>query len=258
MSKKLAAGSDGIVLDVKTGRGAFTPSYEDALDLAKTMVNIGTGAGRQVVALITGMEQPLGCAIGNAIEVREAIDTLRGGGPPDLVALVKELGSDMLLLSGVVPTREKAKSIIAENLTNLKGLKRLADLIIAQGGDAAVLDKTDLLPQPRAKIEVTSETAGYISAIDAYEVGTAAKILGCGRKTKDEGIDRSIGIYLTKKIGDKVLAGEPLAIFYSDGDQEKIEPALNKFKAAYSFNSNRIEPPKLLYARITGDGVETF
>jgi pyrimidine-nucleoside phosphorylase len=256
MSKKLAAGSDGIVLDVKTGRGAFTPSYADALEVAKTMVNIGEGAGRKVVALITGMEQPLGFTVGNAIEVQEAIDTLRGNGPADLVELVKELGSEMLLVSGVVSAREEARSIIAENLKNDKGLHRLADLILAQGGDSAVLGNTDLLPQPAQKIEVKSQAAGYVSAIDALEVGLAAKILGAGRKMKDDAIDHSIGIYLNKKIGDKVKLGDALAVFYSDGDQEKIEPARKKFLAAYSFDSNKVDPPKLIHARVTKDGVE--
>jgi pyrimidine-nucleoside phosphorylase len=258
MSKKLAAGSDGIVLDVKTGRGAFTPSYEDALELAKTMVNIGEGAGRKVVALITDMKQPLGCAIGNAIEVKEAIDTLRGNGPADLVDLVKELGSDMLLVSGIVSTREKARTIIAENLANQKGLNRLQDLIVAQGGDPSVLDAPELLPQPGAKIEVKSETAGYVSAMDAMEVGLASKILGAGRHTKDEAIDYSVGIYLKKKIGDKVAAGDPLALFYSDGDEEKIKSASKKFLDAYSFDSNKVDPPKLIHARITRDGVEEY
>ncbi len=256
MSKKLAAGSDGIVLDVKTGCGAFTQSYEDALKLAKTMVDIGEGAGRQVVALITGMEQPLGYAIGNAIEVKEAIDTLRGSGPPDLVKLVTELGSEMLLVSGIVATREAAQSIIAKNLANEKALNRLADLVVAQGGNRAVIENPDLLPHPGAEIEVTSETAGYVSAIDALEIGLAAKILGAGRQTKDDVIDHSIGIYLKQKIGDKVAAGDLLGVFYSDGDEEKIEPARKKFLAAYAFHSNKIDPPKLIHARITKDGVE--
>ena len=258
MSKKLAAGSDGIVLDVKAGRGAFTPSYKDALELAKTMVDIGEGAGRKVVALITGMEQPLGCAIGNAIEVKEAIDTLSGNGPDDLVELVEELGSDMLLVSGIVSAREKARSIISENLSNDKGLHRLADLITAQEGLSAVLVNTDFLPQPARKIDVKSQTSGYVSAIDALEVGMAAKILGAGRKTKDDAIDHSIGIYLKKKVGDKVAVGDPLAVFYSDGDEAKIEPARKKFLKAYSLDSNKVYPPKLIHARVTKDGVEEY
>jgi pyrimidine-nucleoside phosphorylase len=256
MSKKIAAGSDGIVLDVKTGRGAFTTSYEKALHLAKTMVDIGEGAGRRMVAWITGMEQPLGHAVGNAVEVREAIDTLRGRGPGDLVDLIMELGSDMLLISGIVSSRNKAKSRIADNLANQKGLKRLVDLIIAQGGDPSVVDNPNLLPQPNAKIEVKSETPGYVSAIDSLEVGLASKILGAGRKTKDDVIDYSVGIYLKKKIGDKVKVGDPLAVLYSDGDEEKIGPARKKILTAYAFNSHKIDPPKLIYARITRDGVE--
>ena len=258
MSKKLAAGSDGIVLDVKTGRGAFTTSYEKALILAKTMVDIGEGAGRRMVAWITGMEQPLGHAVGNAVEVREAIDTLRGRGPGDLVDLIMELGSDMLLISGIVSSRNKAKSRIADNLANQKGLKRLVDLIIAQGGDPSVVDNPNLLPQPNTKIEVRSESHGYVSAIDSLEVGLASKILGAGRKTKDDTIDYSVGIYLKKKIGDKVKIGDSLAVLYADGDEEKIGPARKKILTAYSFNPNKIDPPKLIYARVTRDGVEKF
>jgi len=256
MSKKLAAGSDGIVLDVKTGRGAFTTSYGEALNLAKTMVDIGEGAGRRMVAWITGMDQPLGYAVGNAIEVKEAIDTLDGKGPRDLVDLIMALGSDMLFISGIVPSREEAQSRIAENLANQKGLNRLVDLIVAHGGNPSVVDNPDLLPQARAKIVVKSETAGYVAAIDALEVGLASKILGAGRKTKDDAIDHSVGIYLKKKIGDKVETGDPLAVIYSDGDEEKIGPARKKILAAYSFSSNVIDPPKLIYARITRDGVE--
>ena len=198
MSKKLAAGSDGIVLDVKTGRGAFTTSYEKALHLAKTMVDIGEGAGRRMVAWITGMEQPLGYAVGNAVEVREAIDTLRGRGPRDLVDLIMELGSDMLLISGIVSSRNKAKSRIADNLANQKGLKRLVDLIVAQGGDPSVVDNPDLLPQPNAKIEVKSETPGYVSAIDALEVGLASKILRSRAQNKRRHY-RLFGRYLSKE-----------------------------------------------------------
>ena len=256
MSKKLAAGSDGIVLDVKTGRGAFTPSYQVALELAKILVKIGESTDRRVVALITGMEQPLGYAIGNAIEVKEAIDTLAGNGPPDLVDLVKELGSDMLFVSGIASTRKKGKSIIAENITNLKGFNRLRELIAAHGGNKSVLDNTDLLPQPRAKIAIKSETDGYVSAMNAMEIGLASKILGAGRNTKDDVIDHSVGIYLKKKIGDRVKIGDPLAIFYTDGDEEKIKLAWEKFLAAYTFNSEQIDPPKLIYARVSIDGVE--
>jgi pyrimidine-nucleoside phosphorylase len=256
MSKKLAAGSDGIVLDVKTGQGAFMRKYEEALELAKTMVKIGEDAGRRMVALITAMQQPLGYAIGNAIEVKEAIDTLGGNGPPDLVELVCELGGEMLLMSGIASTKEAAKSIIAENLATGKGLDKLAELIAAQGGDRAVIENPGLLPQPRMKLEITSETSGYVTAIDAFEIGLAAKILGAGRTTKDGAIDLSIGIYLNKKIGDAVKSGETLAVFHSDGDNKKIKAAKTKFLNAYTIRPDRVEVPKLLYARITTSGVE--
>ena len=258
MSKKLATGANGIVLDVKTGRGAFTPSYEEALNLAKTMVDIGEGAGLRMAAWITSMDQPLGCAVGNAIEVIEAIDTLRGNGPGDLVDLIMKLGSDMLLMSGIVSSRKKAKSRLSENLVNQKGLNCLVELIVAQGGNPSVVDHSDLLPQPKAKIEVKSETSGYVSGLDALEVGLASKILGAGRTKKDDIIDYSAGIYLKKKIGDKVKVGDSLAVFYSDGDGEKIGPARKKLLAAYAFSSNKLDPPKRIHARVTKDGVEEW
>jgi pyrimidine-nucleoside phosphorylase len=184
MSKKLAAGSDAIVLDVKTGQGAFMQKYEDALELAKTMVNIGDNAGRRMVALITAMQQPLGYAIGNAIEVREAIDTLGGNGPPDLVELVTELGGEMLLISGIASTKEEAKSVIVKNLATGKGLDKLAELIAAQGGDRAVIDNPNLLPQPGMKLEIASETSGYVAAIDAFD-GSRTEHKGWGHRSFD-------------------------------------------------------------------------
>ena len=256
MSKKLAAGSDGIVLDVKTGQGAFMQKYEDALELAKTMVNIGENAGRRMVALITAMQQPLGYAIGNAIEVKEAIDTLGGNGPSDLVALVTELGGEMMFISGLATTREEAKSVIAKNLASRKGLDRLAELIEAQGGDRRVIENVDLLPQSGMTLEIVSETSGYVATIDALEVGLASKILGAGRATKDGIIDHSTGIYLMKKLGDPVKKGEALAVFYTDDDREKIKAAKAKFLGAYTIRPEMSEVPKLLHARITSTGVE--
>jgi len=214
MSKKLAAGSDGVVLDVKTGRGAFTQKYEDALELARTMVEIGEGAGIRVVALVTSMEQPLGYAIGNAVELKEAIDTLKGKGPKDLVEIVMELGSYMLLLSGVVSTRDEAIDRLKSNVKTGKGLEKLGAMIEAQGGTRASIENPKLLPQPKLKLEVMAEGSGFVQEIDALEIGRASMILGAGRKTKDEPIDHSIGIILKKKVGDKVKEGEPLALFY--------------------------------------------
>jgi pyrimidine-nucleoside phosphorylase len=256
MSKKLAAGTDGIVLDVKTGSGAFMQTYEDALSLAQTMVDIGEGAGKETVAFITNMDQPLGKAIGNAIEVREAIDTLSGVGPDDLVELVVELGSNMLLISDTVASKPAAVELLKKNIESKKGLEKLGDMIEAQGGNRRVIEEPDLLPQPKVKIEVRSRSSGFIEKIDALNVGFASKILGTGRKTKDEPLDRSIGIQLEKKVGDRVEKGEPLAVFYSDGDKNKIEPAKEKFVSAYTVSHKKIDPLKLFYARVSKDGVE--
>ena len=245
MSKKLAAGADGIVLDVKTGAGAFMQKYEDAVELAKTMVYIGECAGKKVVALITGMEQPLGNAIGNAIEIKEAIETLNGNGPQDLVDLVLELGSMMLVVAGIESSSSAAHRTLEKNIAQKKGLEKLAELIEAQGGNPEVIENLDLLPQPKTKIEINAGVAGFIEKINALEVGMASRILGAGRKTKTEPIDLSIGILLKKKVGDRVDKGEPLAVFYSDGDKQKIDPAKAKFLSAYTIGDRQVDPPRL-------------
>jgi pyrimidine-nucleoside phosphorylase len=258
MSKKLAAGADGIVLDVKTGAGAFMQKFEDAVELAKIMVYIGECAGKKVVALISGMEQPLGYAVGNAIEVKEAIDTLNGSGPQDLVDLVLELGSLMLVVSGTVSSAATGRRLLKKNIAQKKGLKKLAELIKAQGGNPEVIENPDLLPQPKAKIEINAGAAGFIEKINALEVGMAAKILGAGRKTKTDPIDLSVGILLKKKVGDAVQKGEPLAVFYSDGDRRKFDPAKAKFLNAYTIGDRQIEAPRLFYARVSANNIEEF
>ena len=258
MSKKLAAGADGIVLDVKTGAGAFMQKYEDAVELAKTMVYIGECAGKKVVALITGMEQPLGNAIGNAIEIKEAIETLNGKGPQDLVDLVLELGSMMLVVAGIESSSSAAHRTLEKNIAQKKGLEKLAELIEAQGGNPEVIENLDLLPQPKTKIEINAEVAGFIEKINALEVGMASRILGAGRKTKTEPIDLSIGILLKKKVGDRVDKGEPLAVFYSDGDKQKIDPAKAKFLSAYTIGDRQVDPPRLFYAKVSANNVQEF
>jgi pyrimidine-nucleoside phosphorylase len=258
MSKKIAAGADGIVLDVKTGVGAFMQKYEDAVELAKTMVTIGERAGKKVVALITGMEQPLGYAIGNAIEVREAIDTLNGSGPQDLVDLVLELGSLMLVTSGIVSSDATARRLLKTNMAQKRGLQKLTDLIKAQGGNPGVIKNPDLLPQPAAQIEIKAGATGFVEKIDALQVGLAAKILGAGRKIKTDPVDFSAGILLKKKVGDRVQTGEPLAIFYSDGDRHKFDQAKAKFLNAVNIADRPVDPPRLFYARITANDVKEF
>ncbi|MDD5687017.1 MAG: pyrimidine-nucleoside phosphorylase [Elusimicrobia bacterium] len=258
MSKKLAAGSDGIVLDVKVGSGAFMKNYEDALKLAQTMINIGEGAGKKVVSLITSMEEPLGFAIGNSIEVKEAIDTLKGAGPKDLTDLCIELGSNMLLISGIVKTIADGKKRLREAIANKSGIKKLKELIESQDGNSAIVDVPSLLLQCKELVEVKSEKSGYIEKINALEVGVASQILGAGRKTKDDKIDLSAGIYLKKKVSDKVKKGEPLAVFHTDGDERKINEAKEKFLNAYKIGNKKTKSPKLFYARVTKNKVETI
>ena len=258
MSKKLAAGADGIVLDVKTGAGSFMRRYEDAVDLARTMVSIGQNAGKKMVALITGMEQPLGYAIGNAVEMREAIDTLDGAGPPDLVDLVLELGSHMLMMSAMAPSLSAARKILQNNIDNKNALQKLGEFIQAQGGDPGIIKDPTRLPQSPEKIEIKSERSGYVEKLDALQVGMTAKILGAGRNTKDEVIDPSIGILLKKKVGDRVEKGDCLAIFHSDGNPEKVVPARQRFRAAFTVSHRRADPPRLFYARLTEDVIEEF
>ncbi len=256
LSKKLAAGSDGIVLDVKTGSGAFMVKYEDALALAEAMVAIGEGAGKIMVALITSMDEPLGQAIGNAIEVEEAINTLKGKGPKDLEELCIELGANMLLISGVVKDLEEARGKLKEVIQNKMGLEKLKEMVKAQGGDPKAIDDPKLLPQCKEKIEVKSPKEGYIQKIDALSVGISSQVLGAGRQKKEDVIDSSVGVILKKKIGDGVKAGEPLAIFHTDGNKEKIENAKEKFLASYSIEKEKVEKPRFFYARVTKEGVE--
>ncbi len=256
LSKKLAAGSDGIVLDVKTGSGAFMVKYENALALAKTMVAIGEGAGKRMMALITSMEEPLGYAIGNAIEVEEAINTLKGKGPKDLEDLCIELGANMLLISGVVRDLGAARERLREIIKNKKGLEKLKEMVKAQGGNPEVIDDPKLLPQCKEKIEVKSPKEGYVQKIDAFSVGISSQILGAGRQKKEDVIDLSVGIILKKKVGDRVEKDEPLAIFHTDGDREKIKNAKEKFLASYTIGKKEVVKPKFFYARVTKEGVE--
>jgi len=258
MSKKLAAGADGIVLDVKTGTGAFMVRYEDALQLAQTMVNIGEGAGKRMVALITGMEQPLGYAVGNAIEVKEAIETLSGRGPEDLTDLCVELGANMLWLSSVVSHVSEGRERMKEAVVKRKGLEKLKEMVRAQEGNPGVIENPGLLPRCKEEIEIPSPRAGYVQSIDALSVGISSQILGAGRQKKEDIIDLSVGIYLRKKVGDQVAEGEPLAVFHTDGNKEKIERAWKIFTSSYSIGKEKVDPPCLLYSRVTKERVEEF
>ncbi len=256
MSKKIAAGADGIVLDVKTGVGAFMQKYEDSVELAKTMVGIGEGAGKKMVALITGMDQPLGMAVGNAVEVVEAIETLSGQGPEDLTELVLHLGSNMLVLSGVESSLPEARQSLWDSISKGKGLAKLKEFVQAQGGDPAVIDNPILLPQPKDKVPFKAQTTGYVRSIDALAVGMSSKVLGAGRLVKEASLDPATGIVLQKKVGDKIEAGQPLAEFYTDNDPEKLALARERFQGAYEISPDPVDKPRLIFARIDSSGVE--
>ena len=235
MSKKLAAGADAIVLDVKTGSGAFMKKEEDAFGLAKAMVSIGNGAGRKTIGVVTDMDQPLGLAVGNALEVKEAIDTLKGEGPEDFVELCLTLGSYMLLAGGKASTPQEARAMLTEVIDNGKALQKLADFVAAQGGNPQAVYDTTLLPQASILKEVPATEDGYITHIACDEVGICSLILGGGRETKESVIDLSVGIILAKKKDDYVRKGEPIAIIHGN-DEEKINQAMERLQNAYLYS----------------------
>lgn len=232
MSKKLASGSDAIVLDVKTGNGAFMKKLEDSRALAKEMVSIGTMAGKKTVAVITDMDQPLGRAVGNSLEVREAIDTLRGEGPADFKEVVFALGSQMLMLAGRTADEKEARALMEGVIEDGSALDKFAQFVRAQGGDAAPVYDTSLLPVAGKTLEVTAKESGYVHRILAEDIGIACMTLGGGRETKESAIDLSVGIILEKKNGDAVSDGEVLATIYGN-DDAKMQAAYEKIAHAY-------------------------
>lgn len=232
MSKKLASGSDAIVLDVKTGNGAFMKKLEDSRALAKEMVSIGTMAGKKTVAVITDMDQPLGRAVGNSLEVREAIDTLRGEGPADFKEVVFALGSQMLMLAGRAADEKEARALMEGVIEDGSALDKFAQFVRAQGGDAAPVYDTSLLPVAGKTLEITAKESGYVHRILAEDIGIACMTLGGGRETKESAIDLSVGIILEKKNGDAVSDGEVLATIYGN-DDAKMQAAYEKIAHAY-------------------------
>ena len=218
MSKKIASGADAIVLDVKVGDGAFMKTPEDAVALAKEMVDIGKHVGRDTVAVISDMDQPLGFAIGNSLEVIEAIDTLKGKGPKDLLELALTIGSNMLVLAKKTESLEEARKLLLETIENGKAIEKLKEFVKAQGGNELMVDNTDLFPKAKYKIDVKAKKSGIISKIHAESVGIIAMELGAGRATKESEIDLSVGIVLKKKRGDEVKEGESLATIYANSE----------------------------------------
>ena len=246
MSKKIAAGADAIVLDVKIGDGAFMKSYESAKELAEAMVSIGKNVGRNTVAVISDMDQPLGLAIGNALEVKEAIDTLNGKGPKDLLELCLTLGSNMVVLAKKAETVEEARKMLLKVIEDKSALRKLKEFIASQGGNSNQVDDTELLPKAKYVVEVKSEKDGYVSKIDSQHIGLIAMELGAGRATKEDVVDLAVGIVLNKKRGDKVSEGETLAYIHAN-DESKIEKAAKNIIESYHVTAGNEEAVPLIY-----------
>lgn len=245
MSKKLAAGADAIVLDVKTGSGAFMKTETDALALAREMVQIGNNAGRRTIAVVSDMDQPLGRAIGNALEVKEAIDTLKGCGPKDFEELCLTLGAQMLLAGGIVSEEKKAEEMLHQTIHDGSALRKLASFVEAQGGDSAAVFRPELLPCANIIMPITADREGYISHIECDEIGICSLILGGGRETKESEIDLSVGLVLEKKVGDAVKKGDTLAYLHAN-DEEKAQIAMERFLRAYHISEEKPETSPLI------------
>ena len=250
MSKKLAAGADKILLDVKTGSGAFMKTQADAETLARAMVEIGRSVGRETMALVTDMDVPLGNAVGNTLEIIEVCETLQGRGPADLTALCIELAANMAYLAGVAETEAACRSLARAALEDGRAFQKLCDMVEAQGGDAGYLRHPARFQRAAVRRELQAEQGGYVAQIDTAACGAAAMLLGAGRVKKDDPIDHSAGIRLLKKTGDAVRAGEVLAVLET-ADMRRATEAEPVLRAAYRFG---LEPPArrpLVLARIT-------
>lgn len=249
MSKKIAAGADAIVLDVKTGAGAFMKTPEDARNLADAMVKIGNHVGRNTMAVISDMSQPLGFAIGNALEVQEAIDTLKGHGPADVVDLCLTLGSQMAHLAGVGKDLDEARELLEANLHNGKALEVFKTFVAAQGGNPDVADDPNLMPKAAYQTEVLAHKDGYVAELVADQLGVASMMLGAGRATKESEIDLAVGLVLHKKVGDKVAKGEALLTIYSN--QQEIPDVEEKIWECITI-ADEAKPLPLIYDILAG------
>ncbi len=245
MSKKIAAGADVIVLDVKVGSGAFMKDEESAVKLADTMVRIGDNVGKKTMAVVSDMDEPLGYAVGNALEVKEAIDTLAGNGPQDLYELCLELGSHMVAGAGKAQNCAEAKEMLAGTIKDGSALRKLAELVEAQGGNPDAVYDTELLPKASIEYEYRADTKGYVSRIVCDIVGTSAMVLGGGRENKDSVIDLSVGIVLEAKKGAYVHKGDVLARFYAN-DENKLSDAVKRFADAYVIEDTKPAESRLI------------
>ncbi|MCL2810513.1 MAG: thymidine phosphorylase [Clostridia bacterium] len=254
VSKKLASGAGAIVLDVKTGNGAMMQTEAESIELARRMVDIGRIAGKPMVAVITGMDEPLGSHVGNALEVKEAIDVLAGRVEGPLLEVSLILGALMLVAAGKAPDTATARAKLTEALRCGAGLQKLRQMIQAQGGDPRVADDPSLLPQAVHRVPVPTLRAGYVARMDTVAIGYAAQSLGAGRVTKDDVIDPAVGLVMQVRIGDRVEAGQPLAVLYAN-DTEHVAEALEAVQRAIVIEDTQVEPPRLIRALVTAEGI---
>ncbi len=250
MSKKIAAGAQAIVLDVKVGLGAFMQTLDQAQELARLMVSIGKLSGRQVVGVLSDMNQPLGCAVGNALELKEAIDTLKGNGPDDFREHCLEIAAHMLVLGKKAESTEQARLLALQALESGKAYEQFKTLVIAQGGDVRVVEDNNLLPKASIIEVITAPRAGYIQQIEAREIGETAVQLGAGRERKGDAIDHAVGLVLHHKVGDEVKAGEALFTIYAN-DAAKKQAAVERALAAYQWSENACPPLPLFYGVVS-------
>ena len=250
MSKKLASGADHIVLDVKVGSGAFMKNLDMARSLAKAMVEIGKGVGRDTSATLTNMEQPLGCAVGNSLEVIEAIETLKGNGPKDFTELSVALAAEILLIAGTAKKEEEARQMAQDSISSGAGLAKLQQMIAAQGGNPEVINDYSLFGQAEEKIELTfeEEQPVYVESLDAMLIGQASVLLGAGRNKKEDAIDYTVGIVVHKKIGDLIQPGEVIATIYSNG--QNTEEVIKMVLDAYVLTNEKVATPPVIFETI--------
>jgi pyrimidine-nucleoside phosphorylase len=250
MSKKLAGGAGAIVLDVKVGRGAFMKTMEDAEALARGLVRVGTRAGREVVALISAMDQPLGWAVGNALEIREAISTLHEGGPRDLREHCLAVAAEMLMLCGKAGDANTALTLALETLSSGAAWQKFRQMVEAQGGDVSTVDDPEKLPQAPIVEPVPAQRSGYLASLNAVEVGRAVVALGGGREEKGLPVDHAVGVLVHHKVGDLVQEGTPLFTVHAN-DEAKLAAARERVLAAHVIGDDPVQPLPLFYRRIT-------
>jgi pyrimidine-nucleoside phosphorylase len=257
MSKKLAGGAKAIVLDVKTGSGALMKTLDQSLELAKAMVDIGVANGRRMAAFITSMAEPLGSHVGNALEVKDAIDVLSGRTKGPLLKASLVLGAQMLVLSSLARDEKEAENKLLHALNSKAGLNKFKEMIAAQGGDPAVCDNVSLLPRSSKQFEVKSRLSGYIHSVEAEQIGLAAQSLGAGRRSKEDVLDLSAGLVMHKRIGDRVQAGDSICTLFFNGDKP-IRQIEENILNAVAIENSPAKKPKLIYAKVTEKGIEKY